>query len=258
MLALKCCQIASRAEYPSRDRRRVFHDYSIAQEVDLLNLHPLAISALVWGLVFAASLVGMRIGSLLPEELRTADSRSTVSTSMAMVGTLTEIALGLLLTVANSSFRDNQEQLLSTSSDVLRLEHLYRLYGAEADDARNLLGQYAEATYRDLFSPDGQGFNVENEATLDLIARSESTAAELSPVSKSQEWLQPRMLEVADKIIQQHFALVRNKLAAIPPALIRLLVVWLAILFGSYAVFALLYLSSLVALLLSLGLVLFC
>lgn len=219
----------------------------------MLNLPPLAIAALVWGVVFGASLLAMRLGSRLPEELRSADSRSTVSASMAVVGTLTAIALGLLLTVANSSFRDNQEQLLSTSSDLLRLEHLYRLYGADADGARDLLGQYARATSRDLFSPGGQGFNVENEATLDLIAQSESTAAELTPSSKTQQWLQPRMLDVADKIIQQHFALVRNKLAAIPPALIGLLVAWLVILFGSYALFAPRNLTSILALLLSSG-----
>ena len=61
------------------------------------------------------------------------------------------------------------------------------------------------------------------------------------------------MVEVADKIIQQHLTLVQNKFTAIPPALIRLLVVWLAIPFGSCAVFAPLNLTSLVALLLSSG-----
>ena len=98
-----------------------------------MNSQPTVIAIVVWALVFAAGLAGMWIGARLPEGHRTDDSRNVVSNSMAMVSTLTALVLGLLLSVANTSFGDNQEQLMSTSSDIIRMDHLLRLYGTEAD-----------------------------------------------------------------------------------------------------------------------------
>lgn len=219
----------------------------------MTGLPPLALAGLAWILVFAASIAGMWVGARLPENHRSGDTRTVVSVSMAMVGTLTAIALGLLLSVANTSYRDNQEQLLSTSSDLIRLDHLFRLYGPETGDARTLLKQYADSKLVDLFPPASRQYNVENEATLDLVARVENTAAELLPASRMQQWLQPRMLEVSDKIIQQHFALVRNKLDAIPAALIALLVFWLILLFASYGLYAPRHLTSVAVFFLSSG-----
>jgi len=101
-----------------------------------MNAPPIVIAIVVWALVFAAGLAGMWIGSRLPEGHRTCDSRNVVTISMAMVSTLTALALGLLLSVANTSFATNQQQLMSTSSDLIRMDHLLRLYGSEADGAR--------------------------------------------------------------------------------------------------------------------------
>lgn len=218
-----------------------------------MSLSPLALAAVSWVAVFAASLAGLWIGKRLPAAHKTSESQTVVSVSMAMVGTLTAIALGLLLSVANLSFRDNQEQLLSTSSDLIRLDHLFRLYGSGANEARGLLLQYAESKRADLFPESGEQYNVENEATLDLIARVEGKTAEFSPQTQTQRWLQPRMLEVSDKIIQQHFALIRNQLDAIPGALIALLLCWLVLLFASYAIYAPKHLTSLAVFLLSSG-----
>lgn len=216
-----------------------------------MNTSPLAIAASIWAVVFIASIVGLLIGTRLPEELRSADSRGVVTVSMAMVSTLTALVLGLLLSVANTSFNDNQKQMMLTASDLLRLDHLFRFYGQETDPARTLLKQYVKAMQADLFPPEGRAYNVENEETLDIIAEVESRAAELSPGSDTQRWIKPQILEVVEKIIEQHFALVRNELNTIPNALIGLLVLWLVLLFCSYALYAPLNSTTLVFLLLS-------
>ena len=63
------------------------------------------LALIVWVLVFAAALVGLAVGARLPDRHRTDESRSVVSVSMAMVGTLTALVLGLLLSNASISFR---------------------------------------------------------------------------------------------------------------------------------------------------------
>ena len=59
------------------------------------------LALIVWVLVFAAALVGLAVGARLPDRHRTDESRSVVSVSMAMVGTLTALVLGLLLSNAS-------------------------------------------------------------------------------------------------------------------------------------------------------------
>ena len=216
-----------------------------------MNASPLVIALLSWAVVFAAGIFGMWIGSRLPEHHRDSDSRNVVSISMAMVSTLTALALSLLLSVANTSFRENQEHLLATSSNLIRLDHLFRLYGPEADDARKDMRDYAKSMMLDVFPPAGKERNVEDEATLDLAARAENRAALLVPANATQRWLQPHMLDVADKIIQEHYALVKQGLDAIPGALMLLMLLWLVLLFASYGLFAPRHLTSIVVILLS-------
>jgi hypothetical protein len=218
-----------------------------------MNSSPLLIAFMTWVLVFAAGMAGMWIGGRLPEAHRTSDSRSAVSISMAMVSTLTALALGLLLSVANTSFRENQDQLMSTSSDLIRMDHLLRLYGPEADGSRDLLRQYARSMLQDVFPPPGIERNTENEATLDLVARAENLAALFVPANDTQRWLKPHILDVSDKVIQEHYALVKQELDAIPWALMMLMLLWLVLLFISYGLFAPRHLTSIIVLLLSSG-----
>ena len=214
---------------------------------------PTVIAIVVWALVFGAGLAGMWIGSRLPPAHRTSESQNVVTISMAMVSTLTALALGLLLSVANTSFTTNQQQLMSTSSDLIRLEHLFRFYGSEADAARESLKGYAHSMMQDLFPPTGEQRNVEDESTLNYIANAENTAALLVPATAMQRWLQPRMLEVSDKIVQEHYALVKQRLDVIPTAVMLLLLLWLVLLFMGYGLYAPRHMTSVIVLLLASG-----
>ena len=218
-----------------------------------MNEQPLVIALVTWFLVFVAALVGIWIGSRLPEEHRTNDSRNVVSNSMAMVSALTALVLGLLLSVASTSFGENQEQMMSTSSDLIRMEHLLRLYGHEADGSRDLLRQYAHSMLQDVFPPDGSQRNIENEDTLELLVKVENWAALLVPADETQRWLQPHILDVSNKIVQEHYALVKQRLDGIPAALMVLMLLWLVLLFASFGLFAPWHLTSFIVLLLSSG-----
>ena len=218
-----------------------------------MNLPPIAIALISWVLVVSGGLLGMWVGPRLPERHRSGETQTAVAVSMAMVSTLTAMVLGLLLSVSNSSFRSNQEQVMSTSSDLIRMDHLFRLYGQEAATARDFMHQYAISMKQDLFPDGGHPSNVENEATLDLMAKAEDAAATLAPATATQRWLQTRILEVADTIVQEHFALVKQNLDDIPMSLIAMLILWLVLLFAGHGLFAPRHLTSVLVLLVSSG-----
>ena len=214
-----------------------------------MHLSPLIVAMISWVLVFSAGLLGMWIGPRLPERQRDSDTKTAVAVSMAMVSTLTALVLGLLLSVSNETFRSNQQQVMSSSGDLIRMDHLLRLYGPEADDARGFLLRYAMSMQQDLFPVDGDRSNVENEATLDLMAKAEDASARLSPGTPTQLWLQPRIMTTADTIVQEHYALVKQNLDEIPLSLIALLILWLVVMFAGYGLYTPRHITSIIVLL---------
>ena len=214
---------------------------------------PLLMAALTWVLAFAAGIVGIWIGERLPEEHRTDQSRAAVARSMGMVGTLTAIALGLLISVANTSFRDKQEQVMSSASNIIRMDHLLRMYGPDADGARAFFREYATSMMNDVFPAEEGRSDIENEATLDIAAKAEHSVVFLAPADDIQRWLQPHMLDVVNKLVEEHFELVKQGLDAIPDSLMVLMLFWLVLLFGSYGLYSPMHLTSMIFLFLASG-----
>lgn len=214
---------------------------------------PLLTAALTWVLAFAAGMIGIWIGERLPEEHRTDQSRAAVANSMGMVGTLTAIALGLLISVANTSFRDKQAQLMSSASDLIRMDHLLRMYGPDADSARAVFREYATSMMNDVLPSEDDRSDIENEAALDIATKAEHSVVFLEPADDIQRWLHPHMLEVVNKLFEAHFELVKQRLDAIPDSLMLLLLLWLVLLFGSYGLYSPRHLTSMIFLFLSSG-----
>src|SRR5262249_30568981 len=113
-------------------------------------------SSVLFGIIVVAilsgsGLPGMLVARLLPEHHLSADTKSVVSVSMAVVGTLSALVLGLLLSTANTSFTTKKEEVTQISADIIHLDRLLQRYGPEAQDIRVLLRRYTAAKLKDLF-----------------------------------------------------------------------------------------------------------
>jgi hypothetical protein len=201
--------------------------------------------------VFGASLVGMAVGARLPDHHRSDASHNVVSVSMAVVGTLTALVLGLLLSIANTSFRTEQQQVMAISTDLLRADQLLRAYGPEADGARGALRQYAAGKLRDMFPPDGGPPDTENDATAGLIMDARRIVLEFAPATDHQRWIQGQVVGATANMGQTRWQLAEQTRVAVPTALLVLLVFWLVLLFGSYGLFAPRHATTIVVLFLS-------
>ncbi len=211
------------------------------------------LALIVWVLVFAAALVGLAVGARLPDRHRTAESRSVVSVSMAMVGTLFHALAGPAACQRQLPHSKLEKQLLVLiSTDLMRTDRFLREYGPEANDARAVLRQYAAATLHDIFPPNGGQPQTENEVTLQLLAEAESKLANLSPATNVQRWaLEEAKVLVVGGIGDARWKLVVQGENTVPPGLLALLVFWLVLLFASYGLFAPRHATTMVVLLLS-------
>lgn len=105
----------------------------------------------------------------LPAHHLTDETKSLVSVSMAVVGTITALVLGLLISNANSSFIARNGEVTTLSADILRLDQMLRLYGPEANPARGKLLQFAERKTNDLFPKGLEDVHVSNESTYEVL-----------------------------------------------------------------------------------------
>ena len=98
----------------------------------------------VVGLILFAGLVGVTLlggylRRLIPAEQLTAESKDAVKVALGLVGTMTAILLGLLVSSAKDTFDTTRSEVIQMAAKVTLLDRVLNLYGSEAMDARRAL-----------------------------------------------------------------------------------------------------------------------
>lgn len=197
------------------------------------------VGLIVFGVILAGALAGWAMGQLLPAHHITDETKSVVSVSMAVVATVSALVLGLLISNANTSFIARNGQVTALSANILRLDQMLRLYGPEADPAREALRKYAEHKTADLFpeSPEATA-RIDNQSTYEMLQRVETLLLRLHPSDQRQQWMVTQALTLASNIGNTRWLLVQENGDRTPKAFLGLVVFWLTLLFASFGLFA--------------------
>src|SRR6266480_6125736 len=93
--------------------------------------------------IFGGALIGLFVRRRLPRHHLSSETQSAVTVSVAVIGTLSALVLGLMISAANSSFTRRSDEVRELSLQVIRTERNLRRYGPEADDARAKMRAWA-------------------------------------------------------------------------------------------------------------------
>jgi hypothetical protein len=200
-------------------------------------------NTLIAGLiVLAAVLIGAVTGSELrnrvPKHHLSEETKGLVSVSTAVVATVSALVLGLLISNANTTFTRLGGEVTALSAQILRLDHILRRYGTDAEPARNLLLQYAEHKEVDLFPDDPAAVRLSNPSTYELLQRLEDMLLTLKPANPRDQWWLAQAMNLAAKIGDTRWMIAQQIGQGTPKAFVALLVFWLALLFASFGLFA--------------------
>lgn len=80
----------------------------------------------------------------LPDHHLNAESKDVIRLATAVVGTLSALALGLLIASAKSSYDNAEVEMRTAAARVLLLDRVMAQYGPETDKARQLLRKLIE------------------------------------------------------------------------------------------------------------------
>ena len=197
------------------------------------------ISLVVLVIVFCSALLGMLVSRILPQNHLTDQTKSVVTVSTGVVGTLTALVLGLLIAAASSSFDTKNQEVILIAADVIRVDRLLRRYGPEAEPLRDLLRRYIAVKIHDLFAEETTKLpSSENPRPLALLEDLQDRLAALDASNPDQRWLQSQALQLVSTIMGARWLLAEQNTMGIEVPLLVLVVFWLSLLFLSFGLFA--------------------
>jgi hypothetical protein len=194
------------------------------------------VSLMAFVAIFGGALAGVGLAHRLPEPHLNAETRTAVSVSMAVVGTLAALVLSLMITNANSTFEAKGDAVASLAVEIIKLDRTLRRYGPETGPARQALEAYATTKAQTLSNQaDGSSLGV---TTLQLLERVDDEILVLHPGDDRQTHLKGDALALIHAIADSRWTLVAKAETAVSSPFLGLLIFWLALLFASFGLFA--------------------
>ena len=187
--------------------------------------------------IFGGVLIGRFAANRLPGHHLSSETQSAVTVSVAVIGTLSALVLGLMITSANTSFSARSDEVRELSLQLIRMDRNLRRYGPEADDARARLREWAIAKTQQLFPEKGKP-NPSSEKTIMLLESVQDGILDLTPKNERQKYLRTLCLTLSSTLIQARWSLQQRTGHSTPVPFLVLLIFWLAIVFASFGLFA--------------------
>ena len=196
-----------------------------------------AISFIVFAVVFGGALTGMLLRGSLPQHHLSGDSKETVKLGMALVSTMSALVLGLLVSSAKSFYDVQSAELNQVSADVVALDRLLAHYGPETKEAREALRVVVVRNLARLWPPErGQASEApvtekSSEALFDEIQA-------LSPKDDRHRSLEAQALSMTLSIGRMRWLMYEQSNATVSKTLLGVMIFWLAVVFASFGLFA--------------------
>src|SRR3954469_5933896 len=151
--------------------------------------------------IFGGALLGLFASRFLPRPHLSSETQTAVTVSVAVIGTLAALVLGLMITAANGSFTKRSEEVRELSLQLIRMDRNLRRYGPEAEDVRAKLRTWTTAKIQQLFPEKGKVAPTSDQ-TIDLLEGVQDGLMALKPKDDRQEHLRTLCLTLSSTMIQ--------------------------------------------------------
>jgi hypothetical protein len=198
-------------------------------------LNSVELGGIVFLCLFGAASVGLSLSPRMPKHHLSAESKDAIRLTTAIVGTLSALALGLLIASAKSAYDTADAEMKTSAGNVVLLDRVMAHYGSDTLQGRGQLRKLLDARLSQ-FSGDGaSGAAAVVEAGVEPV---QDQLRALTPRTDSQRWLQSRALDVSGRIAEGHWLLVETGNEGLPWPFLVVLVFWLAVLFATFGLLA--------------------
>jgi hypothetical protein len=184
----------------------------------------------VFACVFGGALLGMTLRNLLPEHHRGAESKELIRLTMALIGTLSALVLGLLVASAKGNYDAKRDQLTGASANIVLLDRVLSHFGPEAQPVRASLKRAVAAAVEEIWREGGRS-SARFEDVYALVS-------ELVPQNDAQRAVLSQANNLLLELGRSRWLLFARSGSAISTPLLVMVVFWLTINFISFGLFA--------------------
>jgi len=189
--------------------------------------------------IFGAGLAGLVLSRLLPDRLRTDGTQKVVQSVMNVVAILSALVLGLLVAGTKSNFdtRNREVEQFATVLTLLDRELIH--YGADAKTIRASLRGFTQRKIAWTWPNDrGAAPMLHDEEAVHLLRDVEDGLLGLTPHNEIERAGRVTALQLTDELKRTSRILAVQENSQTPRPFLIVVVLWLSVLFLSYAIFA--------------------
>lgn len=200
-----------------------------------MNSHLIALLACAG--IFVASLVGMWLRKVLPNQHLNAETKECVRVGMGLVGTMTALLLGLLIASAKGSYDTQRNDVIEIATKVGFLDRALATYGPETNNSRAILRRAVEKTIQRMW-PDKGSTNTEVTTSVAEARTLYDSIQQLAPRDEMQRSIKAEALSDSVELSKTLWLLSAQKQVTIVAPLLVMVIVWLAVIFVSFGLLA--------------------
>lgn len=195
------------------------------------------VGLMVFGSLFGAALLGMRIRAWLPDHHLTPEAKDSVRVAMGTVATMAALVLGLLVASTKGSYDAERNESTLLAARIIYLDRVLAMYGPETAVARGELKQ-ATASMLDRMWPEEPRQKVVLEPSEQWSDQLPKAIYRLDPKDDVQRALKEQAVEMVDDLGQTRWLLYEQAVSSVSRAMLLVVILWLAMLFLSIGLFA--------------------
>jgi hypothetical protein len=197
-------------------------------------------SAWVFLVTLAATLGGAVLGAVLrraiPATHLDEDTRDVVRLGIGLIGTLSAVAISLMIASAKNSYDTQDAHFRQFSADVILTDQLLAQYGPEATPIRQLMRQAIPAALDRIWAEKAIGAPQSSAFTPSSAAEQIFDGIEaLKPANDTQRALKPRIEQASGDIARARLLMFADVDTPIQSPFLLILVFWLTVIFISYS-----------------------
>jgi hypothetical protein len=200
-------------------------------------MHSFAVSSLIFAIVFGGAIAGMALRRALPEEHFGTDAKETVRLAIGLVGTMTGLVLGMLVSSSKTYYDGQKNVVAQMSSQIILLNGLLLDYGPEAKPIRREAHEFAQDAVDRIWPKKESGFfqlrpkNNGDKVRADLEL--------LVPKDEKQAAMKARIAsEIRDLKSTYWLMFLESEQTSISMPLLVVVTAWLVAIFISFGIFA--------------------
>jgi hypothetical protein len=193
--------------------------------------------ALVAVLVLSVLSVAILLGHKFPGDKLTSETRDTVKLAIGLIGTMTALLLGLLVSSAKGTYDAERTQVIQMTAKVAYLNRLLSLYGPGAIEVRKAFHSALEDAIRRIW-PDDKSLPAQLAPNTEAGDSVYFKIQALKPTNETEQKLKSMVEATAADLAQSRALLVAQSQTAISSAMLVVVISWLVIIFAGFSLIA--------------------